>query len=425
MAAQVVSTSGNKAVIQVEVEFSSSMLNSEQSILEAVNDVGSVATQHLLERFDTNGQPISIGPVSMTTKGRVDCAYQTPYGEVVVARNVYQTSKGGKTFCPLEQDARIVLSATPLFAKQISSKYAEFGARRVINDLASNHGRVITHTFVQDVATVVASIAQANEEAWTYRTPAQKEEVATVSIGLDGTCMLTVEDGWRQAMVGTIALYSADGERLHTTYVGATPEYGKETFTNRLEAEIEHVRSLFSSAIFVGVADGAKDNWPFSKKHTSVQVLDFYHASEYLTKAADALFVGKAKERATWLEEACHRLKHNRTGPAAILRELKECRSRRLGEKRREALESVITYFTNQKKRMRYANNVEQNLPIGSGVTEAACKLIVKQRLGGSGMRWKEEGAAAVLSLRCLSYTAGRWEQFWQKIDASGFSIAA
>ncbi len=41
--------------------------------------------------------------------------------------------------------------------------------------------------------------------------------------------------------------------------------------------------------------------------------------------------------------------------------------------------------------------------PIGSGVTEAACKVIVKQRLCCSGMKWKESGAAAVLSLRCLT----------------------
>ena len=55
--------------------------------------------------------------------------------------------------------------------------------------------------------------------------------------------------------------------------------------------------------------------------------------------------------------------------------------------------------------------------PIGSGVTEAACKVIVKQRLCGSGMKWKESGAAAVLSLRCLTYTTERWDQFWAKID--------
>ena len=43
---------------------------------------------------------------------------------------------------------------------------------------------------------------------------------------------------------------------------------------------------------------------------------------------------------------------------------------------------------------------VAANEPIGSGVTEAACKVIVKQRLCGSGMKWTEPGAAVVLSLR-------------------------
>ena len=47
---------------------------------------------------------------------------------------------------------------------------------------------------------------------------------------------------------------------------------------------------------------------------------------------------------------------------------------------------------------MDYAELVAQHIPIGSGVTEAACKVLVKQRLCGSGMRWKERGAAAVLS---------------------------
>jgi hypothetical protein len=63
--------------------------------------------------------------------------------------------------------------------------------------------------------------------------------------------------------------------------------------------------------------------------------------------------------------------------------------------------------------------------PIGSGVTEAACKVLVKQRLCGSGMRWKEPGAAAVLSVRCLTYTTGRWSQFWRRIDQNGFPVEA
>ena len=57
---------------------------------------------------------------------------------------------------------------------------------------------------------------------------------------------------------------------------------------------------------------------------------------------------------------------------------------------------------------MGHAEPVAEHIPIGSGVTEAACKVLVKQRLCGSGMRWKGRGAAAVLSLRCLTYTAER-----------------
>ena len=74
---------------------------------------------------------------------------------------------------------------------------------------------------------------------------------------------------------------------------------------------------------------------------------------------------------------------------------------------------------------MEYAPRVALKEPIGSGVTEAACKVIIKQRLCCSGMRWKGAGAAAVLGLRCLNYTPGRWDQFWQKINRWGFPVAA
>jgi hypothetical protein len=51
--------------------------------------------------------------------------------------------------------------------------------------------------------------------------------------------------------------------------------------------------------------------------------------------------------------------------------------------------------------------------------------VIVKQRLCGSGMKWTEDGAAVVLSLRALSYTPERWGQFWSKVDRWGFPVAS
>jgi hypothetical protein len=74
---------------------------------------------------------------------------------------------------------------------------------------------------------------------------------------------------------------------------------------------------------------------------------------------------------------------------------------------------------------MDQAARVAAGEPIGTGVTEAACRVLVKQRLCGSGREWKDRGAAAVLSLRCLSDTPGRWSQFREKIDRWGFPVAA
>ena len=92
-----------------------------------------------------------------------------------------------------------------------------------------------------------------------------------------------------------------------------------------------------------------------------------------------------------------------------------------------EEVQKAIKYFTNQSGagRMDYAARVAAKEPIGSGVTEAACKVIVKQRLCKSGMKWTEEGAAVVLSLRALSHTRERWEQFWAKVDRWGYPVAA
>ena len=57
--------------------------------------------------------------------------------------------------------------------------------------------------------------------------------------------------------------------------------------------------------------------------------------------------------------------------------------------------------------------------------TEAACKTLVKQRLCQSGMKWKEKGVRLVLCLRALVCTSGRFEQFWDRINSIGLSVAS
>ena len=111
-------------------------------------------------------------------------------------------------------------------------------------------------------------------------------------------------------MVGSVSFYDKEGERLHTIYTAAAPEYGKEIFFNRLHLEIDRAKKLYPNATCLGIADGAPNNWSFLESHTDMQVLDFWHASEYLSKASHALFkTGEEVKRKEWLEQRCHRSK--------------------------------------------------------------------------------------------------------------------
>lgn len=427
MPAAIIARTDAAFTIQVEIPYGSSMLDFEEVIQQRLNEAGVLATQQALQRFDADGSPIQVGDTKLTTKGKLKKEYQTPYGVAPVERYVYQSSRGGKTYCPLDRNARIVVSSTPKFAKMVSHKYAEFGSARVIKDLAENHGRVVARCFVQDVTDAVAAVALAKEEDWDYVLPEPEEPTSTITIGIDGTCLLMCEGGWRETMVGTIGFYDAGGERQQTIYLGATPEYGKATFLGRMEREIARVKVSHPKARYVGLADGAKGNWEFLSRHTEVQVIDFWHAAEYLSDAGDALFCGSTGAKKPWLEASCHRLKHEPGAARQLIRDLKRGAAEKGVSPDQEDVAAAITYFSNQSRqgRMDYAGLVESHVPIGSGVTEAACKVLVKQRLCGSGMKWKEPGAAAVLSLRCLSYTTDRWSQFWRKIDQYGYPVAA
>ena len=426
--AKLKSHNSKSVTIELTIPLNSSMLKTEEAIRDGLNEVGCVAAQKALEHFDTDGSPIEFGKHKLTSKGQVSKKYQTPWGEVEVDRHVYQSSQGGKQFCPMEKDARIILTSTPGFAKIVSFKYAEMGSSRVQKDLEENHGRVISRPYLKHLCDAVGSIAQAKEESWSYEIPKLPGKVNSVAVGIDGTCMLLVEDGWREAMVGTISFFDKTGERMHTIQMGATPEYGKESFYRRFESELIQAEEQFPQATFIGIADGARSNWEYLKGKTDIQTIDFFHASGYLGRAAEAMFSGSSKlaDKKEWLDDACHKLKHNVGAATRLLNEMLEFNnSHKLSEVRKKELLAAIKYFENNRLKMKYAQNQKNNLPIGSGVTEAACKTLVKQRLCNSGMRWNEKGAAAVLSLRALSHTNARWGQFWEKVDQYGYPVAA
>ncbi len=198
--------------------------------------------------------------------------------------------------------------ATPWFASQLSHKYAQLNVRAVQADLEQNHGRTIATSYIQNVAEWVGSIATAKEEDWEYAMPTLETPIATVVVSLDGA-MIPMADsaGYREAMVGTLSFYDGEGERQHTIYLAAAPEYGKQAFLQRLEREIRRAKQHFPAALYLGIADGAASNWRFLEQHTDRQLIDFFHATEYVGKIAQATYPQRqAESNAPWQHEHCN-----------------------------------------------------------------------------------------------------------------------
>ena len=80
----------------------------------------------------------------------------------------------------------------------------------------------------------------------------------------------------------------------------------------------------------------------------------------------------------------------------------------------------VKTYdqsYAYRKKRRQWIHSQSyrhQKLPIGSGMTEAACKLVFTQRLKRSGMLWTIAGGQVILDLRVI-WLSGAWEDVHQR----------
>jgi hypothetical protein len=161
----------------------------------------------------------------------------------------------------------------------------------------------------------------------------------------------------------------------------------------------------------VKVADGAPDNWSYLGETLpfGVEVLDFYHATEQLGAALGAAYgEGTRPYQERW-ETLRTVLRDDPQGVDKVIGALERLRTR---YPRRQALHKALAYFREHRHRMRYADLRLHNLPIGSGVVEAACKTLVSQRLKRAGMRWRTEGGQAILTFRALCQSE-RFERAW------------
>ena len=244
------------------------------------------------------------------------------------------------------------------------------------------------------------------------------QEAVSASVSLDGVmvALRAGEDGraeacWREAACGTVSFHDAEGERLKTIYLGRMPESGKLTLKAQLASEVAHIRRVRPDIAITAVADGAPDNWTFLENLSpEAQAIDFWHICEHLRTASDHAVDPR------WFETYRHILRHDPHGSARVIRALRYLRDK--AGRNRAAIERELAFFRKNRKRMRYRDLSDRGIAIGSGVVEAANKVLVSQRMKRSGMRWRIVGGQAVLTVRAL-LKSGRFESAWKAMIAA------
>lgn len=163
----------------------------------------------------------------------------------------------------------------------------------------------------------------------------------------------------------------------------------------------------------LAVADGA--DWIRKQLQSKLpmldsQILDFYHLSEHIWLASNTCF-GQGSERAKeFASELSHVAKHE--GPTVLLKILMEEYKKYRSKSKRKVLKELLHYIARRVEMCNYPKFIEKGWQIGSGPTEAMCKVLT-YRLKGAGMRWDKPGADAIMSLIALQQS-NTWKNYWE-----------
>lgn len=394
------------------------------------------ALSHERGRFDLDVPPIEVEGERSHRVLRCATTYNSAVGPVRVERSVYRHNHdGGHAVCPLELRAgRIEGSWTPLAAKQATWVVAHLTPQ----EGEERCGRLGNMTPSQRTRDRLPTQLSAHWEA--QRTPCEAAlrhqeaiptEAVAMAVSLDGV-MAPMHDGQRQAKraqavaegtspsgpagsqdVGGATGSSDDraGHRLVTRRMARMPEANTRTLKSQRTAEGMGALGQRPDVRVVTGADGAPDTW--SSVHETLPcgeaVLDCSHAVEHLNGALGAAY-GEGSATETARAETLRRvLRDAPEGVDKVLGALCRLRTR---SPRRQALHAAVASCREHRHRMRYAHLRAHNLPMGSGVVEAACKTVVSQRLKRSGMRWRVAGGQAILTCRSLCHSE-RFAQAW------------
>jgi hypothetical protein len=377
--------------------------------------------------------------------------YLSTAGEVRIERHLYRRvgADQERCICPMELRTGIIGGyATPRAARQMNFAAAHLPPREAAELFVEIGGMRPSHNTIDNQPKIIAEVWEANRQEWEEalrQTEVVPPQATVIAISLDGVMAPMRQAngtkkeasvgkkssgplGYREVGCGSVTLYDQEGQRLSTVRYGQMPEHKKATLRYQLTAECQHILHQTPHLKVVKLADGAPDNWDYLSHLNfalppstqaglqQIEIVDFCHAADHLKRGCDAIWPHHPDKSNTKFESLRTPLKEAEGGVDKVLASFRYYLGR-LSGKNKEALQTELTYFLNQRPRMDYATYLKQGLPIASGIIEATCKTLVTQRMKCSGMRWGMLGGQAILTLRSL-IQSNHWPQAWSLVQA-------
>jgi hypothetical protein len=409
----------------------------ECRLKQLLNDVGREIVQWTCNRCEPSEATelparIRLGTDEYRRNRKTPRHVASLFGMIQLRRCVYQAVTPGMAgIFPLEHALGIVAHlATPALADAAGRLAADLTQQQTLDVLCERHSvSWSAGTLRKVVAALAEACAPLRQEAQTSQLLAWLGKAAksrgkfapTLAVGRDGT-MLPMRPFWEEASTATVSVYDRGGQRMGTAYLGRMPEPGQAALTEQLTQLLWSVFARWQGQVprLIYLTDAgshpqeyfrstlARMKHPRTGERLSWQwTVDYFHACEYLSLLAEALF-RPGREAAAWATKMRRVLKEDRGGITRVLYSARALRARRGLRGRRKNFDRAMNYLRKYRRHMNYADCRRQNLPIGSGVTEAACKMIFGSRFKQSGMRWKGEQGQHVLDLRVI-LKSGVW----------------
>ncbi|MCA1835315.1 MAG: hypothetical protein LC721_02820 [Actinobacteria bacterium] len=353
------------------------------------------------------------------------------FGPVRLWRYRYEArTLGEPSWFPLEEHLGIEAGrATPALAERAAWWSVGQTQAQVLAILRRDHGvcwsvqtlRQVTQSLSSGMAEQRQAAQVAKLKDWLHQAAAAGGPHRPVlSVGRDGVMMpLRHETEYREAATGTVSVIDGRGHRLGTVYLGRLPEQGQKTLSRQMTSLLTGLLAVLAGVLprLHYVSDGGHEPTryfqqvlrklvdPFRPGRVLrwTRVIDFYHACSYITKMREAL-CGLVPV-ISWARKMRHWLRDKRNGVFRVLHSAAALRARsrrRWTQAEKKAYQDGYRYLRKRKAFMDYACYRRQGLPIGSGITEAACKTVFTQRLKQSGMTWDIAGGQVIVELRTI-----------------------